>query len=182
MAFLTDQKGVSEVVGVDGVRKALDEFSTEHERFELKDDGVFGGVERIIGKGISLLRGDFFDLEETMTDGQFDAIYDRASMVAIRPELREKYVDVIRKLIKPGGNILLVTLDRREGTDEAKKAGPPFSVDEKEVERLYGSQSWVQSIAKVEEVNEFEANPGGPLQNSDLTALYEICFIIKTIK
>jgi hypothetical protein len=51
-----------------------------------------GGHEHPEGKKITLLTGDFFDLDETVTGGRFEAIVDRASLVAIQPTLREAYV------------------------------------------------------------------------------------------
>ena len=92
MAFLANHDSVSEVVGIDGVMKALEEFSKEQPSLEIKkvEDSSGGPVERLAGNGISLLRGDFFDLDEQATSGKFDSIFDRASIVAINPELREK--------------------------------------------------------------------------------------------
>ncbi len=45
---------------------------------------------------------------------------------------------MLGKLIKPGGYILMVTIDRRSGTEEGRRAGPPYSVDGDEIKRLYG--------------------------------------------
>jgi thiopurine S-methyltransferase len=180
LAFLAKHEAVGEVVGIDGVRKALTEFSDEHPDLELKEADTIKAVERFSGKGITLLRGDMFDLDEEMTGGKFDVVFDRASIVAIRPEMREKYVSVMGKLMKPGGSILLVTIDRREGTEEGTSAGPPFSVNENEVRRLYESQDWVQSITKLDEHNEFkdeESKSRWTMQG--VTSLFEPCFLIK---
>jgi Thiopurine S-methyltransferase (TPMT) len=51
-------------------------------------------------------KGDFFGLDADATGGQVDSIWDRASMVAIDPVLRGAYVNVMKKLLKPGGTIL----------------------------------------------------------------------------
>ncbi len=90
MAFLASHPGVQEVVGIDGVRKALLEFSRENTNLKLREVDPVGPVERFLGEKITLLRGDYFDLDNGVTQGRFDAVFDRASMVAIRPELREK--------------------------------------------------------------------------------------------
>jgi thiopurine S-methyltransferase len=147
MAFLTKEEAVKEVWGVDGIRKALTEFAKEQPELEIMTDGqrVGGGYEQLRGKNITLLRGDFFNLDESVTDGRFEAIFDRASLVAIDPTLREHYVSVQRKLIEPQGKILLITVERTTGT-EADLTGPPFSVPEQEVRRLYEEQDWVESV------------------------------------
>ena len=140
-----------------------------------------GSVETYDGNKVTLLRGDFFDVTESETNGRFHIIYDRASMVAIRPELRAQYVETIGRLIQPGGSILFITVDRREGSDQAKMAGPPFSINESTVRTLYESTSWVESVTKLDELDEFQNDPDSikRWQSQGLTSLYELCFLIK---
>ena len=184
MAFLAKQKSVSQVVGVDGIRKALTAFAEENPSLEIKtefDNEVNEVVERLPGKGIELLRGDLFDLNDEVTNGKFHMILDRASIVAIQPDLREKYVETMGKLIQPGGSILLLTFDRRSGTDEAMKSGPPFSVDEKEVRRLYEKCEWVDKVTLVDEFDEFQ-DEKMKAKMQGLDSLFELCFIISAKK
>ena len=189
MAFLAKHPSVSQVVGVDGIRKALTEFAEENPSFEIKTDVINSGeekdsgsvVERLNGNGIQLLRGDLFDLNDAVTEGKFNMILDRASIVAIQPSLREKYVDIMGKLIQPGGSILLMTVDRRAGTEEAKKSGPPFSVDENEVRRLYENLEWVEDVKLVDEHDEFQ-DQSMKDRMKELDSLYELCFIITAKK
>jgi thiopurine S-methyltransferase len=160
MAFVSKKEGVMEVVGVDGVRKALEEFGAENPDLDIKPASSRNGKhERLEGKKITLLKGDFFDLDEAATDGRFEAIVDRASLVAIQPDLREDYVEVMSKLIKPQGRILLIVIERRSGT-ESDKGGPPFSVPEAEVRRLYESQDWVDSVTLIDDQGEKARNDG----------------------
>lgn len=183
MAFLAEHNSVTEVVGVDGVTKALDEFTTEQPHLEITPQTTSPGtaVEKWSGNGITLLRGDLFDLTSDSTSGLFDSVLDRASLVAIQPSLRSSYVATMGKLLKPQGTILLVTFDRRRGTDSARAAGPPFSVDEGEVRRLYEGEEWVESVTLLEELDEFENDPGRVpyWKESGLEELYELCFVIK---
>jgi len=183
MAFLAEHDGVSEVVGIDGIRKALTEFADEHPHLNIKETEGLQAFERFEGNGVSLLKGDLFDLDEEMTKGKFDAILDRASIVAIQPSLREQYVDIMGKLIKPGGSILLITIDRREGTKEGVSAGPPFSVDADEITRLYKDLDWVESITKLDEFNEFkdeESKKKWTMQGVD--SLFEMVHVVKARK
>merc|ERR1712107_888726 len=110
------------------------------------------------GKKIDLIVGDFFTPDENLLE-PVDVVWDRASLVAIDPSLREDYVRVIRSWLKPGGKILLSTTDRREGTAEAVAAGPPFSVSEAEVRRLYEGNEWVESVTALEEVDLYKLHP-----------------------
>lgn len=145
MAYLAKHEAVKEVVGVDGIQTALDEFIEENKDLGIKKTEAHNGhFDSFRGKNINLLKGDFFDLDPETTGGQFDVIFDRASMVAIEPRLRHKYVDIIGKMLRPGGKLLLVVIERSTGTD-ADKDGPPFSVSEEDVRSLY-SQPWVKSI------------------------------------
>jgi hypothetical protein len=75
-------------------------------------------------------------------------------------------------LIQPGGRILLVVIERKTGTDFDMQ-GPPFSVPETEVRRLYENQSWVESVTLIEEEGEKGRNTPG----SGMNSLY---FIIQT--
>jgi thiopurine S-methyltransferase len=182
MAFLASQNAVAEVVGVDGVQQALDEFAHDNPQFNIRkvdrtvttdstvedaDAGVTttrkeaaktetmskNNYEQWEGDKITLLQGDFFHLNEQATGGKFDAIFDRGSLVAIHPDLREAYVTILGSLLKPGGRILIVTVYRCSGTDD-DKSGPPYSVSEDDMSTLYGGLEWVESITLLEKDSE----------------------------
>jgi thiopurine S-methyltransferase len=184
MKFLAENKAIKEVVGVDGIKKALEEFAEENPSLNIKEvDQIGSSFGKFVGNNVSLLKGNFFDIDEEVTGGQFDVIVDRASIVAIDPSLRDDYVSILGKLIKPGGSILLITIDRRAGTDEARSAGPPFSIDDTEIQRLYGSLDWVESLTKMSEHNEFETEEDKKrwtMQGVD--SLFELCYVIKAKK
>jgi thiopurine S-methyltransferase len=154
MAFLAScHHAVAEVVGVDGVSQALEEFALEQPQFHIRKvdctEPNASKFEEWKGDTITLLQGDFFHLEEQAAGGKFDAIFDRGSFVAIPPELREPYVHILGSLLQPGGLILLVTVSRSD--DDA--TGPPYSVSESDVHCLYNGLEWVESITKLEERN-----------------------------
>jgi len=167
MAHLARQTdAIAQVVGVEGITKAIEEFAQEQPDLELtKEEEPHGtttypaGYTRYVGNNIMILEGDFFQLDEKITDGRFQAIFDRGSLVAIDPNLRRAYVNVMSKLIAPQGRILLVAVERQSGTDD-DLTGPPFSVSEAEVHRLYGTQPWVESINLLDDNGEKERNQG----------------------
>lgn len=78
---------------------------------------------------LSIYTGDVF----TAPVKPVDLVYDRAALVALPEEMRVDYVARIQSLLKPGGRILLVTLDYAQ----SEMAGPPFSVAEQEVRALF---------------------------------------------
>jgi Thiopurine S-methyltransferase (TPMT). len=187
MAFLATHPGVKEVVGVDGIREALVEFAQEHSDLGIQQVDSIPAFEKYKGKNISLLKGNFFDLEKLQqvqqVAGPFDGILDRASMVAIDPSLRESYVNILGKLLKPGGCILLITFDRRAGTPEGRNAGPPFSVDDEEVRRLYGKLDWVESITKLDEKDELDNDESKKRWLSQgVESLFELVYVIQAKK
>lgn len=183
MAFLAQHpgNGVEEVVGVDGIRKALEEFAIEHPDLMIEKVHTFNDEnEHFVGSSISLLKRDLFDVNHEITGGKFDVVLDRGSIVAIQPELREAYVNLIGNLLKPGGKILLITVDRRSGTDEGRKAGPPFSLDSEEIHRLFGSLTWTDSISKLDEYDEFiDEESKSKWTSQGVQSMYELVHIIQ---
>ncbi len=76
--------------------------------------------------------GDFFQLREDDLVGA-GAVYDRASLVALPPEMRAAYAAHMKRVLKTGTKILLVAFDY----PQQEMDGPPFSVQCQEVETLY---------------------------------------------
>jgi thiopurine S-methyltransferase len=155
MAYLARKRVVSEVVGIDGVPKAIEEFIQEqsNEGFDFKEPETVNGYTTRKGESITLVTGDFFEITLDVINGDasgsnntvlFDGVWDRGSLVAIDPALREQYVDKIGELIsKPNGKYLLATFLR---PNNDTTTGPPFSIDETEIRRLFGTKSWVDTI------------------------------------
>jgi thiopurine S-methyltransferase len=147
MQYMATKRKVAQVVGVDGVPKAIEEFAENYPELNVQPVGTspHGPFEQWKGESITLVQGDFFDVNEQVLGGACDAVWDRGSMVAIDPSLRDQYVQTLGKvLVKPGGRILLSALVHSKGT------GPPFSLEESDVRRLYEGQPWVESVELLE--------------------------------
>ena len=112
---------------------------------------------------IEVLCGDFFDLQ-TAQVGELDAVYDRASLIALPPQLRPGYVRRLLRLIRADTRGLLITLSY----DQAEMPGPPFSVGEDEVRSLFGAHFAIDRLA---EVDVLEESPG--LRSRGVTHLTE---------
>lgn len=118
------------VVGVELARSALEAFSAEHHlNLSWRQAGEFDVAE---GAGFELFCGDFFALRPDQLVG-IRAVYDRAALIALPAEMRALYVAHQRALLPRGWRMLLVTLDY----PQEQRPGPPFSVPDAEVRRLY---------------------------------------------
>jgi len=134
-----------EVLGVELSQQALDEFLVENqiEAQPVKHDH-FCGYELA---AMTLLCGDFFKLSaEDCAD--IKAVYDRAAIVALPPEMRQQYVQHLQAILPAGCKLLMVTMEY----DQSQMSGPPFSVTEDEVNALFSG------FAQVEKVSEVSAN------------------------
>jgi thiopurine S-methyltransferase len=84
--------------------------------------------------GLDIYCSDFFEFDLGRL-APVDAVYDRASLVALPAHMRPSYAQHLAGPLRPETRSLLVTLDYPP--DEM--AGPPFSVTAEEVERLFGA-------------------------------------------
>lgn len=117
-----------EVQGVELSQIAVRAFFSEH-FYTPTVTQINGQNELYQFDELSVYTGDYF----TAPIQPVDIIYDRASLVALPAEMRVQYVERLKQLLKPGGKILLVTLDY----DQNEMAGPPFSVPKLEIDQLF---------------------------------------------
>jgi thiopurine S-methyltransferase len=100
--------------------------------------------------GVNLRCGDFFDL--TPQDlGPVDAIFDRASLIALPPDMRRRYAVHLANLEPPGCRTLLITLEY----EQSRMPGPPHSVDNAEVQQLYGATHAIDLLARYDQLDDF---------------------------
>lgn len=99
--------------------------------------------------GYCILEGDIFNIPANAI-GPCDAAWDRAALVAMSPERRDAYVAHVRAALKPDARLLLVTFEY----DTSRMSGPPFSVDETEVRRLWEQHGTVRPLGSVELIDE----------------------------
>lgn len=114
------------VVGVDISPIACAAFFAEHHI--TADRAAAGPFVRWQGGGVTILQGDFFDL-----DGTYAAALDRGGLVAWPSQERHRYAQHLRHRLKPDGVLLLVTIEY----DPARRSGPPFPVFPDEACQLF---------------------------------------------
>jgi len=91
--------------------------------------------------GIDIYCGDFFEIKKGDLS-EIDAVYDRAALIALPPEMRPGYVRHLTGLLASGTRTLLVSLDY----PQHEMNGPPFSVTEREVAALYGGSHAIEQL------------------------------------
>jgi thiopurine S-methyltransferase len=127
-----------------------------------------GKFEHCEADGIRILCGDFFDFSKDDL-AKVSAVYDRASLIALPPEMRERYVRHLASILPPATQILLITVDY----PQSEMPGPPFSVSPGEVEALYREHAEVRLLAQMDVLAQ---NPR--FQQRGLSRLQENIFLL----
>ena len=155
------------VVGVELSQIAIKDF------FEAwggsSETSQFHGIPCTHGNNVSLLEADVFKLPAAL-HGTFTHAYDRASMIALPPQMRAAYVTVLRDLLEVGGEVLLVTIQYPDGD----LSGPPFSVGPEWLEEHAGPHFFIE---RIETIDTWRAD--SPLAAEGLTALNTHVFRLK---
>ncbi|SIP99736.1 thiopurine S-methyltransferase [Solilutibacter tolerans] len=122
------------VLGIELSERAIKSFFLEQELSDVVSDTPDGPLHR--ANDIAILEADAFEVSETTLSG-IRHVYDRAALIALPPELRQRYVDTLYARLPAGTNAVLITLEY----PQHEKDGPPFSVSEDEVYSLF-SRVW----------------------------------------
>lgn len=115
---------------------------------------VFTATER----SIAIHCGDFFQFGES----EFDACYDRGSLIALPADLRRDYADHLDSLTTTDARRLLITLEY----DDSVAAGPPFSVPPEEVLAYWPT---LELVARFDDI----ANGPPKFRDAGLREMYE---------
>lgn len=90
-----------------------------------------GPFKRYQANNIDIYLGDLFNLSQDQL-GPVQAIFDRAALVALPPQMREQYTAHL-KIISCVAPQLLLSFDY----DQSLRSGPPFSVPESDIQQYY---------------------------------------------
>lgn len=127
------------VTGCELVAQAVDDYFAERGEAPTRRETPYGALLSSPSRAVSIARGDVFDFEP---EGElFDALFDRAALVALDPADRPRYAQKLASLLRPGGRALLVTFEHDIGS------GPPWSVPPTEVAELFGEDFEIESLA-----------------------------------
>jgi len=139
------------VIGVELAEVAVAAFFAEQGvQPVISEEGAF----KVYRHGhVELRCGDFFALEAQHLQG-CALFYDRAALIALPAEMRERYVSHLCSVLPAGSQGLLVTLDY----DQAVMDGPPFSVSDADVQG-WSAKVWRSELLESQDALEprFEA-------------------------
>ena len=137
MAWLAGQG--YQVLGVELSQIAVDAFFEENGLRPTTHTSALG-THHVAGD-VEIIRGDIFHLDAP-TLASCAGVYDRAAMVALPREMRERYAQHVYRQLADGYRGLLITLDYpRQEMD-----GPPFAVSDEEVHRLLDHHAVVTQL------------------------------------
>lgn len=138
------------VLGVELSPIAVEQFFSEHQLLPTRRESTYG-IHYVAGE-IELICGDAFGLDADIL-ATCSGVYDRAALIALPADMRHRYVDQLYARLPSGCRGLLVTLEY----PPHQKEGPPFTVDEDEVRRLY-ARDW--SVELLERRDILASQPG----------------------
>ncbi len=143
MVWLAD-KG-HHIIGIEISALAISEFFQEQ---ELRAQKTRLGDFMLWQAGTyQILEGDFFQLTPDFFSNNFKSChcwYDRAAVIALPENLRNRYVRLMKQLL-PDGRGLLISLSY----DSASRQGPPFSLDEDAIRTLWSGARKISPICTV---------------------------------
>ena len=99
-----------------------------------------GELKRYHAPGIDIFVGDIFAISAKQL-GQVDAIYDRAALVALPEEMRNKYSQHLVEISAKAPQLVICF-----EYDQSVMSGPPFSIGEKEVRAHYEKHYQIQQV------------------------------------
>jgi SAM-dependent methyltransferase len=88
------------------------------------------------------LQRDFFDLTPEYAQ-QFDYVVEHTCFCAIDPELRSAYVNVVRELLKPGGELIGLFFTH------GRSGGPPYGSTPADIRNYFTPSFTLQSLVPV---------------------------------
>jgi len=135
------------VTGVECSQLAVEAFFAEHKLSCNRVSGEF--LQSYRAEDIHLLQGDFFDLQADML-ADVAAMYDRAALIALPADMRQRYVTKLFDVLPSRAAMLLITLEY----NQASMSGPPFSVPENEVRNLYGKRFDIHTLQQIDVLQE----------------------------
>ncbi|RHX84655.1 thiopurine S-methyltransferase [Leptospira stimsonii] len=107
-----------------------------------------GELDRYSAENVDIFVGDIFQLNEAAL-GTIHAIYDRAALVALPKEMRDRYTTHLMKITHNAPQLLICY-----EYDQTLIGGPPFSIQNEEVLKQY-SDHYQLNLVETKEV------PGG---------------------
>jgi len=157
------------IVGIELDPRAVADFFVEwpglnHDGLEVSTSAT--GLIRYAHQDIEIHQGDFFAFEAGPYEA-FGHFYDRAALIALPFDLRQRYLSHLASLLASGARGLLITFEY----DKNQMDGPPFSVFREELDGFDALQ-----FERLEARDVLEHHPG--MSAKGLTALNECVYLV----
>lgn len=94
-------------------------------------------------KNIDIFVGDIFHLNKSIL-AKVDAIYDRGAIVALPEKMRENYTSFLKDITNQAPQLIITFVYNQD-----LMAGPPFSVDLKQLEAYYEDSYTIKSLETI---------------------------------
>uniref|UniRef100_H2Z3K3 thiopurine S-methyltransferase n=1 Tax=Ciona savignyi TaxID=51511 RepID=H2Z3K3_CIOSA len=148
MKYLADKS--HRVVGLEFSEIAIQDFFAEQNiKFIVeKHPSHPFNIYRSSDSAITIYQGDLFQFNSNVA-GKFDAVWDRASFVAINPSQRVSYSDIICEMLNPSSKWLLNTF----AYDRSKYPGPPNDTSDEEISELFDTRFDVKLLEVYDSLN-----------------------------
>ena len=100
-----------------------------------------GALRHYHAPDIDIFQGDFFALEAAIL-GKVEAVYDRAALIALPSEMRQRYSQHLIQVTHAAPQLLISF-----HYDQSLVQGPPFNVDASELTALYDQHYEISLLA-----------------------------------
>lgn len=127
------------VLGSELSQLAVEQFFSENDLQPAIHQSALG--RHYVAGNIEIICGDIFNLDAA-TLNACSGVYDRAALVALPAAMRAQYVSHVYGQLSDQYRGILITLDY----PQAEMDGPPFSVQDPEVQTLYAAHSEARVI------------------------------------
>ena len=103
-----------------------------------------GELKHYRASGLDVYAGDICELSSELL-GEVDAVYDRAALVALPEDMRPRYASHVTE-ISGAARKLVITFNY----DQSAMDGPPFSIEDEELQAYFANDFDVSLLAGVE--------------------------------
>ena len=158
------------VIGVEiseiGVRQFFNENNLTYKITKVDDFDLYST------ENLEIYCGDFFALTSKHLN-KVKSVFDRKSLIALEPEVRQKYVKHLNDIISVGARILLVTLQY----PQHQMSGPPFSVNKSEVESLFSMTFESQELRSFNDIEN-----GSKLERAGVDYINNAAYCLRKVR
>ena len=134
------------VLGVELSELAVEQFFAENHLQPAVHRSALGS--HYVAANIEIICGDIFALDAGTLAG-CAGVYDRAALIALPVDMRDQYVRHVYGGLAKGYRGILITLDYAQD----QMAGPPFSVQDDEIQALYAGHSDAEIVDRRDILN-----------------------------